>query len=134
VGARRKLKFPIPYHLIPITYYRCAKLKMMKIAQIDFGSLEAVAAPAFAGGTLGNIVNSAILYLFPIAGFLLLIYLIYGGYQYLLSGGDPKSIDAGKKNITYAVIGFIIIFLAYWIVQIVGRILGIGAIGDIFSP
>jgi hypothetical protein len=103
-------------------------------APIDFEGLEPTIIPRFAGGTVGDIVNSAITYLFPVVGFLLFIYLIFGGYQYLLSGGNPKSIEAGKKNITNAIIGFIIVFASYWIVSVIGRILGIGAIGNIFTP
>ena len=102
-------------------------------AQIDFANLENIAAPSFAGRDIGYVINSAVGYIFPIAGFLLLIFLVFGGYQYLLSGGDPKKTQSAQKNITWAIVGFIIIFLAYWIVIIVGRILDIRAIGNMFG-
>lgn len=63
--------------------------------------------------------------IFPIAGIILLAYLVWGGFDYLTSMGDPKKAEAGKQKITAAIIGFIIIFVSYWIVQIVDYIFGL---------
>lgn len=82
--------------------------------------------------TLGGIISAVIPYLFGIAGFLLLLYLIFGGFSYMLSGGDPKATESAKQKITNAVIGFVIIFVAYWLVQILGIILGVKQFGEIF--
>ena len=87
----------------------------------------------FAGGTLGSVIQEALKYIFPAAGLLLLLYLIYGGYRYMLSRGDPKSLEQAKGIITTAVIGFIIIFISYWIVQIAGLALGLTDITTIFK-
>lgn len=103
-----------------------------KIAGIDFGELEKVAVPNFQGADLGQIVSTLIIYLFPFAGILLLLYLIYGGYLLLLSRGDPKSVAAGKGVLTNAFYGFLLVFSAFWIVQLVGFILGIEDILLIF--
>ena len=51
----------------------------------------------------------------------------------MTSRGDPKAVAAAKEKITFAVAGFVIIFVSYWIVQIVGQILGIQDILDIFG-
>lgn len=82
--------------------------------------------------TLGNILNVAIPYLFGIAGFLLLLYLIFGGFSYMMSGGDPKAAESAKQKITNAVIGFVIIFVAYWLVQLLGMILGVTQFQEVF--
>ncbi len=63
---------------------------------------------------------------FPIAGIILLAYLVWGGFDYLTSLGDPKKAEAGKNKITAAIIGFIIIFASYWIVQIVDYVFQLG--------
>jgi hypothetical protein len=105
----------------------------MRIAAIDFGSLEDIASPNFAGGEIGDIISSALRYLFPITGFALLIYLVLGGYKYLTSMGNPKKIEAAKSNITWAIVGFIVVFIAYWIVQIIGMALGLEAISNLFG-
>lgn len=82
--------------------------------------------------TLGGIISAVVPYLFGIAGFLLLLYLIFGGFSYMLSGGDPKATESAKQKITNAVIGFVIIFAAYWLVQILGTVLGITQFQQIF--
>ncbi len=75
---------------------------------------------------LGSIINAFLTYLFPFAGLLLLLYLIYGGYNLMLSGGDPKKAASAKSIITTALFGFVIIFVAYWLVQILGSVFGLG--------
>ncbi|MBI4067416.1 hypothetical protein HY407_03460 [Candidatus Gottesmanbacteria bacterium] len=73
---------------------------------------------------LSSIINQAVPILFSIAGIALFIYLVWGGFDYLMSMGDPKKAEAGKNKITHAVVGFIIMFSSYWILQIVDALFG----------
>jgi hypothetical protein len=43
----------------------------------------------------------------------------------MLTGAASKGVDEGKQKITAAVIGFIILFAAYWIMQLLELIFGI---------
>ncbi|HJX45747.1 MAG TPA: hypothetical protein VJ399_01085 [Patescibacteria group bacterium] len=104
----------------------------MKLAQIDFNNLEGRNNFKFAGQSLGDIINFVIPYIFTAAGLLLLLYLIYGGYHMIISGGEPKALQEARGKVTNALIGFIIVFISYWLVQIVGKILGIEGFGGIF--
>lgn len=81
---------------------------------------------------LGAIISAVIPYLFGAAGLLLLLYLIWGGFSYMLSQGDPKAAESAKQKITNALVGFVIIFVAYWLVQILGMVLGITQFQQIF--
>lgn len=85
--------------------------------------------------TLGDIIGILLPYIFGAAGIALLIYLVIGGFQFMLSRGDPKSAQAAKSKITNAIIGFVIVILAFTIVQLLGQIFGIGgtAFGQIFG-
>lgn len=71
--------------------------------------------------------------IFFVAGAAFLFYLVTSGIAMMTSKGDPKSLEAAKARLTQALIGFIIIFTAYWIVQIVGLLLGLNGFGGIFS-
>lgn len=82
--------------------------------------------------TLGEIVSNALTIIFPLAGLVLLLMLIYGGYNLMFSAGDPKKAQASREIITTALIGFAIIFIAFWLTIIVGRILGLSDIFNIF--
>jgi len=115
----------------------------MEIAQINFNELYQQMNQS--GGdinftdangnalTLGAIISALLPYLFVVAGLLLLLYLVFGGFSLLTSRGDPKAVQIAKERITFALVGFIVIFVSYWIVQFVGTILGIEAIQDIFG-
>lgn len=52
-----------------------------------------------------------------ISGVLALIAFIYGGILYMLAGVDPKNVDKGKGLMKYAVIGLVIIFASYAVVN-----------------
>lgn len=108
----------------------------MQLAQSDFNITELegkVPGFKFVGGNIGDIVSELLKYLFPLAGLLVLLYLLFGGFQLMTSGGDPKKIQEARGKITNALVGFIIVFSAYWLVQIIASVLGLGKIGKIFN-
>ncbi|QLG69924.1 MAG: hypothetical protein CH104c_0693 [Candidatus Woesebacteria bacterium] len=105
----------------------------MNLAQVNYQQLEGSIGLKFAGGNVGTIVGESLKYIFAVAGILLLIYLILGGFQYLTSAGDPKKAQEAQSKITQALIGFVIIFASYWIVQIVAAVLGLDKIRQTFQ-
>jgi hypothetical protein len=105
----------------------------MNLAQVNYQQLEGSIGLRFAGGNVGTIVGESLKYIFAVAGILLLIYLILGGFQYLTSAGDPKKAQEAQSKITQALIGFVIIFASYWIVQILAVVLGLAKIKGVFK-
>ncbi len=103
------------------------------LAQIDFGALGQQLGVAglkepFLTGSANNvseIVNILLPYLFVFAGLLLLSYLIAGGFQLMTSANNEKGVAAAKAKITNAVIGFLLLFVSFWLVQIIEVILGV---------
>ncbi len=73
--------------------------------------------------SLGDIITIALQYLFPIAGLIMFLYIVYGGFQWLTASGDPKKVEAARNRITYAIVGFVLLVAAYWITKIVELIL-----------
>ncbi len=61
-------------------------------------------------------VTNTILY---IVGIVAVIMLIVGGIKYVVSGGDSKKVTDAKNTVLYAIIGLIIAFLAFAIVNFV---------------
>lgn len=60
-----------------------------------------------------------------IAGGLAFIALIIGAWQYLFAGGDESRAEAGKKTITWAIVGIALALLFFAIVKFaVGGVLG----------
>ena len=74
--------------------------------------------------TIGEILNELVKLIYPLAGILLFIMLLLGGFDLLTSAGNEEKVKKGQGRITSAVIGFAILFAAYWIMQIIQIILG----------
>lgn len=102
---------------------------MVNISQFQ----QAIPGFNFKNGTLGDVINVVLPYLFGIAGLVLLFYLVMGGFSWMLSGGDPKAIESAKGKITTAITGFVILFVAYWLMQLLGLVLGIQQFKNIFG-
>ena len=66
-----------------------------------------------AEGFVGTLVN-VLLY---ILGAISVIVLIIGGILYVISGGNSSSVTKAKNTITYAIVGLLVSFLAYAIVN-----------------
>lgn len=76
--------------------------------------------------TPGGIISKALgSFVFPIAGIILFMVLLLGGFQMLAGANNSKSLDEGKQRITAAIMGFILLFAAYWIAQLLELIFGI---------
>jgi len=68
-----------------------------------------------ADGVFTTIVNVLLF----IVGVLSVIMLIIGGLRYVISGGNATAVTAAKNTILYAIIGLIIAFFSYAIINFV---------------
>ena len=66
-------------------------------------------------GAFGRIFN----FLLLVAGIVAFLFVLWGGFLYLTAGGDAARAENGRKFITNALIGIIIIFLSYSIIAFV---------------
>lgn len=78
---------------------------------------------------IGSIITQLLPIIFVLAGLVLFIFLIIGGFGLLASGGSPDKMKAAQGKITSAVIGFVIIFISYWLIRIIEIMLGISILG-----
>ncbi len=82
-----------------------------------------------ASGNITNVSSIVSLFLniaFVLSGIILLFFFILGGIGLIGGAGqdNPQKAEQSKKTITSAVIGFVIVFASYWIVKLVGQLLG----------
>lgn len=54
-----------------------------------------------------------------IVGILSIAFIIYGGFQYITSRGNEEQASAGKKTLTSAIIGLVIVILSFTIVTVI---------------
>lgn len=64
-----------------------------------------------------TLINRIITQVLGIIGALFFLMFLWGGFQYLTAGGDTKKVGSAQKTLVNAVIGILIIAVAYGIVQ-----------------
>lgn len=76
---------------------------------------------------IGKLVSSIVATAIAIAGLILIFLLIFGGISMIVGAGqqNPQKVAQGSKAATSALIGFAIIFTAYWIVRGIQFITGV---------
>lgn len=83
-------------------------------AGIDCGQGTGVPTTLFGEGSIFTTIVNVLLF---IIGAISVIMLIFGGIRYTVSGGDSGAVTSAKNTIMYAIIGLIVAFLAFAIVN-----------------
>jgi hypothetical protein len=77
------------------------------------------------GITVQNTISFAVTFLFIIAGLIFFFMLVWGGIEWITSGGDKQGNENARKRITNALIGLAIVFSAWAILQLINAITGV---------
>jgi len=70
------------------------------------------------------VIKNIISILAPIASIVFLIMVIFGGFKYIQSRGDPKNTEAARNILQYAIIGAVLVAASWLILQLIGQITG----------
>ena len=73
--------------------------------------------------TASAIILRIIQVLLAISGLVAVIFLIVGGFRYITAGGNEETAESAKKTITNAIIGIVVIILAFVIVRVIANAL-----------
>jgi len=85
------------------------------------------------GGTsslTGKFISDLLATVTVVGGLAFLVFFFLGALRWIVAGGDKGKIAEAQASMTQGVIGLIAIIAAYFVVGIVGGVLGL----DIFSP
>ena len=82
----------------------------------------------FAGKTPAEVINAVLPFVFVIAGLALFLMFFFGGFTIFVSAGNPEKTKQGQQMIVNALVGFAIIFAAYWIIELLQYSLGFTAL------
>lgn len=106
---------------------------MLMISGLGFAQLafaEGVKNPLEGVDSLEKLIAKIVKAALGLTAVLAVAYVVYGGFLYISSQGDPKQLEAGKQAIIGAVIGIVVIGLAYAIVEFVVNAMGAGGSGN----
>ncbi|OGG09499.1 hypothetical protein A2154_02260 [Candidatus Gottesmanbacteria bacterium RBG_16_43_7] len=90
-------------------------------------------APTREFDTFGKLINVIVQNAVVIAGVISFILLVVGGLGVIMGAGsgDTKKMESGKKTVTGAVLGLIIVVGSVWILQLLARITGLSGLSNV---
>ncbi len=75
--------------------------------------------------SIGGLISNALKIAYIVGALLVLFFIVIGAIQWITSGGDKEKVGGARKMITNAIIGLVILALAFFLVNVVGNILNI---------
>lgn len=69
-----------------------------------------------------------------LTGVALFVMLVVGGFNFLLSGGDPKKLESARGTLTGAIIGLVVIVLSFLIILTVSKFTGVDKVTQFSIP
>lgn len=82
------------------------------------------------GIIIAGLINLALV----VAVIVFFFFLLFGGIQWITSGGDKESLNKAKGKITAAIIGIVLVFSAWAILNLVKYFFRLGELGKIGTP
>lgn len=109
-------------------------VKIAYAGTVNLGTVTGVGpfqtAAASSGSGLERLISLIVGALTAISGIAFLIYFVLGGLSWITAGGKQDAVQKAQKQMTDAAIGLIVVVVSYFIVGIIGFILGF----DILDP
>lgn len=75
---------------------------------------------------LGTFITKAFSGIILVAGVATFLYMIYGGVEWITSGGEKGKLEEAKQKITQAIVGLTIVASAWAVFKLIDYFFGIG--------
>lgn len=85
-------------------------------------------------GFLSRFISNLVTIFLIAAAVVAFFFLVIGGIRYMTSGGDREATEAAQGQITKAIIGLVLVFVAYAIIILIGNMLGISLVQINLKP
>jgi len=79
---------------------------------------EELPPPPKLAESIQPIVDRVLGYLFPIAALIALVFIVMGGYMWIVSGGDPSRVKQAQGTLTWAILGLVIVLVIFGVLRI----------------
>lgn len=75
--------------------------------------------------TAGSIISGLVRLSLVVAAIVFFFVLVIGGIRWIMSGGDKQATEASRSQITAALVGLVIVFAAWAIIQLIDTLFGV---------
>ncbi|MBP7842983.1 hypothetical protein KA017_03180 [Candidatus Woesebacteria bacterium] len=94
---------------------------------------SAVVTPDFFFTDIGVLITKLLNFVMVLGALLVFMYLIWGGIEWITSGGDKGKTEAARGKITAAVIGLIVLAASWAILGLVLNFLNAGSFNELIE-
>ena len=122
----------LPFRISPTYHKRAAKLLkiIFSIPLSLVWFVVSLVSPVYAQAPariadIVPIIANIIGLLAPAAAIAVFVMILVAGFQFLTSGGDPKSVAAARTTLTYAIIGVILVVVVWLILTLIEAVTGV---------
>lgn len=121
------MKRLLPFALPSLGYFFLAPLAHAQLPQTvnpinpcnNAGIFASICALGTSSLSVGKVLGAFISLLLILAVIIAVLYLILGGIKWITSHGDKAEVETARNHIMAAVLGLIIVFLAFFIINFV---------------
>lgn len=97
------------------------------------GTVSIPKPPQFKIEDLGLFISRAINIALMVAAILVFVYLVWGGIQWIMSGGDKAKTEEARSRITAAIVGLAVVAAAWAVMLLVQYFFGLDIFGGATS-
>ena len=97
---------------------------------IGTGKFQTAVTASGPSKELGTFISSIITSITVFAGLAFVLYFTIGAMKWIIAGGDKTKVSESKEQMTQATIGLIAVVVSFFIIGIVGSVLGL----DVLNP
>ena len=122
----------LPFRISPTYHKRAAKLLkiIFSIPLSLVWFVVSLVSPVYAQAPariadIVPIIANIIGLLAPAAAIAVFVMILVAGFQFLTSGGDPKSVAAARTTFTYAILGAILVVVVWLILTLIKAVTGV---------
>lgn len=122
-------------------------MKKLITAALTFGTFFGLSVPVFADVPIsisppvnlkildfGKVISAGVGIILIVSGLAAFIYLIWGGFEWIISGGDKSKVESAQHRIQAALLGLFIVFASWAIFLIVEQFLGFNILSGFTIP
>lgn len=95
--------------------------------------IEDISAGRGYAANFGTMFSSLLNVVMLIAALLVFAYMIWGGIEWITSGGDKGKAESARNKLTAAIIGLVIVAASYAVVTLVVQFLGFNDFNHVFQ-
>jgi len=123
-NLKNKIKLAAVLSGLAAPFLAAAQSVQAGLNNSGLGSIFGTSGRLTGATSLQYLIAGIMIILLYFAGIVAIVFVIIGGYQYVTSAGNEEQAEKGRKTLINAIIGIIVVVLAYTIINVIVNLVG----------